>query len=171
MVDATKNRSKSKSFIRGLVIAVLAGTFIVFAGGFAMGWMSNTKPDNLGIRDGSLAPCPESPNCVSSQTDVPEKKVDSISFDDLGVQSAEDAKSKLESVIGEFPRTSIITNEADYLHFEFRSMIFRFVDDLEVQIDAGTQVVHFRSASRVGHSDMGANRSRVEAILKKLRTE
>jgi len=170
MMNSKKNRSRSRTVIRGIVIAVLAGTFLVFAGGFAMGWMSNIKPDKLGIRDGSLSPCPESPNCVSSQSDQPDKKVDSISFDEMGVPSAEDAKAKLISVVNDLPRTTVVTDEANYIHVEFRSLIFRFVDDLEVQIDAKSRVLHFRSASRVGHSDMGVNRNRVETLLRILRT-
>ncbi len=71
---------------------------------------------------------------------------------------------KLRQVIAEFPRTKVITATDDYLHVEFASAIFRFTDDVEFYVDERNSVIHVRSASRVGYSDMGANRRRIEEI-------
>jgi uncharacterized protein (DUF1499 family) len=62
------------------------------------------------------------------------------------------------------PRTRIRRDESGYLHAECQSRLFRFTDDLELRLDAARGVIHVRSASRVGHSDLGANRKRVEAL-------
>ena len=62
------------------------------------------------------------------------------------------------------PEATIIEEQDDYLYAEFRSRIFRFVDDVEFAVDNENNEVHFRSASRVGHSDLGVNRARMERI-------
>jgi len=118
------------------------------------------RPTNLGVKDGKLASCPSSPNCVSTQADDTGHRIEPIRF----TGDASDAKTRLKKALGELPRTAIITETDDYLHAECTSMIFRFVDDVEVWIDAPNQTIHFRSASRVGKSDFGVNRARMEAI-------
>ena len=62
------------------------------------------------------------------------------------------------------PRVTIVSERADYLHVEFRSALFRFVDDVEFFVVPSEQAIHFRSASRVGHGDLGVNRRRMELI-------
>jgi uncharacterized protein (DUF1499 family) len=64
------------------------------------------------------------------------------------------------------PRTDIVTLEEDYIHAECRSRIFGFVDDVEFWFDGANGVIHFRSASRMGYSDLGVNRKRMERIRK-----
>jgi len=61
-------------------------------------------------------------------------------------------------------RTTIVAEKEDYLHAEAKSLIFRFVDDVEFYFPATEKLIHVRSASRVGHSDLGVNRKRVEEI-------
>ncbi len=61
-------------------------------------------------------------------------------------------------------RARIITAQKGYIHAEFTSFLFRFVDDVEFVLDEGSKTIHVRSASRVGYSDLGVNRKRVEAI-------
>ncbi len=118
-----------------------------------------TMPDNIGPSGGRLAPCPESPNCVSSYETDAEHGIDPLQF----TGSVVEARSRLKEVVAAMPRTSLITEEDNYLHFEFRSRVFRFVDDVEFLFDQnGT--INLRSASRVGHSDLGVNRNRVEEI-------
>ncbi len=70
--------------------------------------------------------------------------------------------------MSELPRTKIITESENYLHVECTSFLFRFVDDLEILLDDQQKLIHFRSASRVGYSDLGVNRQRVELIKEKL---
>ena len=110
--------------------------------------------------NGKLAPCPASPNCVSTQADDAEHRIDAIRF----TGSATDVLPKLKRAIATLPRAVVITEAADYLHVECTSLLFRFTDDVEFWIDEPNRVIHFRSASRVGHGDLGANRKRMEAI-------
>jgi uncharacterized protein (DUF1499 family) len=71
---------------------------------------------------------------------------------------------RIKDLVAEMPRTKIVIVEDNYLHVEFQTAFFRFVDDVEFLIDTEEQVIHFRSASRVGYSDMGVNRRRMERI-------
>lgn len=118
------------------------------------------RPTNLGVKDGKLAACPSSPNCVSTQADDDGHKIDPIAF----TGSAADAMAKLKKALATLPRTEIVAEKADYVHAECTSLIFRFVDDAEFWIDEANHVIHVRSASRVGYGDLGANRARMEAI-------
>ncbi len=126
-----------------------------------VGCRGNT-PTNIGIRDGKLAPCPSSPNCVSSQSVAGDKEhyIQPVHYSG----SRDAAKAALISVIESMKRTKIITVTDDYVHAEFTSRIFRFVDDVEFYFDDATKTIHVRSASRLGRSDLGVNRKRVEAI-------
>jgi uncharacterized protein (DUF1499 family) len=84
---------------------------------------------------------------------------------------AEHAIETLRRIVTAMPRTRIITADGDYLHAEFTSALFRFVDDVEFFVDRDQRVIHFRSASRVGHSDLGVNRQRMQAIVAAWRRE
>jgi len=121
-----------------------------------------SKPKNLGANNGRLAPCPGSPNCVSTQSADSQHAIDAIVYDG----TPEDAMRKLKAVIAVIPRMEIIAETESYLHAEATSLIFRFRDDVEFVIDRQAKVIHFRSASRVGHSDLGTNRVRMEEIRK-----
>jgi uncharacterized protein (DUF1499 family) len=114
----------------------------------------------LGVRDGKLTPCPASPNCVSSQDSAAAHSVEPLHFDGPPLQAME----RLKLIVGGMKRTKIVTGTGHYLHAEFTSALFRFVDDVEFVLDEQTGVIHVRSASRVGYSDLGVNRKRVEAI-------
>ncbi len=110
---------------------------------------------------GRLAPCPRTPNCVSTQ--APEgssKRMDPIPY----AGSQEQARAKLVGVLRNHPRTRIVREEPGYLKAECRSAIFRFVDDVEFVFDDEAKRIHFRSASRLGRSDFGVNRKRMEEI-------
>lgn len=110
----------------------------------------------------TLAPCPESPNCISSQAPVDDAQHYMAPLPYSG--SVEEARQKLLAVIDAMPRTKVIADEGNYIHATFTSLIFRFVDDVEFVIDDSAKQIQFRSASRVGYGDMGANRKRMEEI-------
>ena len=118
---------------------------------------SGTRPADLGINAGRLRPCPGTPNCVSSEAGTPQDKVVET-FPAPG--GASDMK-RLEALLSAWPRTEVITAKADYLHAESTSRIMRFVDDVEFRYDSAAGVIHVRSASRLGKSDLGVNRKRV----------
>ena len=119
----------------------------------------------IGISQGKLSPCPDSPNCVSSQSPDPSHFVEPLSYTD----SQTDATARLLKLIESMPRTQIISNTGNYLHAEFTSLIFRFVDDVEFLFDKEKNLIHVRSASRVGYSDLGMNRKRIEALRQQFR--
>ena len=108
-----------------------------------------------------LPPCPSSPNCVSSV-----EGTDQAHFvPPLRYQgTAEDAKARLLTILHTMPRTRVVTDEAWYLHAECTSLVFRFVDDVEFWFHEREPIIHVRSASRIGHSDFGVNRKRIEHI-------
>ncbi len=114
-----------------------------------------------GAAGGRLAACPESPNCVCSQDTDARHAVAPLRY---GGISFERAREALLAFLSGMKRTRIVEDTGAYLHVEFTSAIFRFVDDVEFLFDAASGTIHVRSASRVGHSDFGVNRRRVEAI-------
>lgn len=113
-----------------------------------------------GVAHGNLTPCPTSPNCVSTRAEDPQQAIAPYAY----TGGREDTRNRLLRVIAELPRTRIITSTDSYLHVEFRSKIWRFVDDVEFVFDDASQTVQFRSASRLGYSDLGVNRKRMETI-------
>jgi len=127
---------------------------------------SGTMP-NPGINNSELAPCPKTPNCVSSQAHDKKHFIEPIIF--AGTQ--QQAHDRLLQIIESEKRTKIITDQKDYIRVEFTSALFRFVDDVEFYFPkekADETVIHARSASRVGSSDFGVNRKRIERIRSKL---
>ncbi|MHA1239394.1 MAG: DUF1499 domain-containing protein [Promethearchaeota archaeon] len=116
----------------------------------------------IGIVDGKLHPCPKSPNCVSTQATDEKQKMEPINYSG----SLEDAKRKIITIINSLKRSKVITNEENYIHIEFRTATFRFVDDVEFLFDDKEKIIHFRSRARMGYSDMGVNRKRMENITK-----
>ena len=122
--------------------------------------MPPPQPGRLGLIDGKLNACPESPNCVSSESLDEQHQVAPLPFSG----SAGEAVQRVIEVVGAMPRTQLISQKNNYLHFECRSRLFRFVDDLEFYVDPERHVIQVRSASRVGYSDLGVNRDRVNNI-------
>lgn len=121
---------------------------------------SGQRPINLGITDNKFAACPSSPNCVSSDASDAYHKIMPIKF----TAPATDAWDIVKVSVLELPRTQIITETPDYLYAECTSAIFGFIDDLELQIRPSEGVISVRSASRLGHSDFGVNRDRIETL-------
>ncbi len=118
------------------------------------------RPTDLGVKNGQLSPCPNTPNCVCSQGGDAEHQIAPLSY-----QSApEQAMTQLKQIIESLPKTQVITSSEDYLYAEFTSALVGFVDDVEFYLDRSAQVIQVRSASRLGKSDLGVNRKRVEQI-------
>lgn len=123
------------------------------------GWFAGKPPQHLGASAGRLAACPAAPNCVSSQ-DQGAAYIAPLAFSDDPRTAWERLRALLESL----PRTRLIAASDTYLRAEASSRVFGFVDDVEFLLDPAARVVHVRSASRLGRSDFGVNRRRVEAI-------
>ena len=123
---------------------------------------SVTKPD-LGVHNGELKPCPQTPNCVSSQATDKEHYIQPVAFSG----TLQEAKARLLQILESEKRTKMLTFQENYMRVEFTSALFRFVDDVEFYFQEkkpDETVIHVRSASRVGSSDFGVNRKRIERI-------
>ncbi len=118
------------------------------------------RPTNLGVHGSLLAPCPSSPNCVSSDAKDSFHRVPAFQL----ALPAGDAWLVVRETVASLPRTAIITESPDYLHAECSSAIFGFVDDLELQLRTAQGLIAVRSASRLGYGDLGVNRRRVENL-------
>jgi uncharacterized protein (DUF1499 family) len=120
----------------------------------------------LGINNNKLTPCPKTPNCVNSQADAEKHYIQPISY----AETQQEAHDLLLQILESEKRTEIMTAQQNYIRVEFTSALFRFVDDVEFYFPEGKadeKVIHVRSASRVGYSDLGANRKRIERIRSK----
>ncbi len=122
------------------------------------------RPSNLGVSDAQLAPCSSAPNCVSSDASDEEHAIAPFQLAD----PAAEVWQRAREAVSELPRTRIVTDEGGYLHAECRSAVFGFVDDLELHLRDEEGIIAVRSASRVGHSDLGVNRRRVETLRSSL---
>lgn len=121
---------------------------------------SAPRPSHLGIKKGRLAPCPPTPNCVATEQARPSQLMEGLPYSG----SRQEAHRRLVAIIRNTPRTAIITEEPAYLAAEFRTPVIGFIDDVEFRFDDAAKLIHFRSASRLGRSDLGVNRARMEAI-------
>ncbi len=142
-----------------LFVAPSSGLLLgsIFGGLFA-----GNRPDNLGNTDGQLQPCPNSPNCVSSQTDItdPQHAISPLSF----TGSSDEAFAALVAIVKAQDNATVITEGADYLYAEFKTSLMGFVDDVEFVLNRDKNLIHVRSASRLGKSDLGLNRQRIETL-------
>lgn len=127
---------------------------------------SGKQPTNLGVKQGQLLSCPDSPNCVSSQANASDEE-HFIASDETKLASS-DAIAKLKTIIEGMERSKINEASDDYLYAEFASKIMGFVDDIEFYVDPASGVIQVRSAARLGRSNLGVNRKRVETIREKL---
>ena len=137
-----------------MALLILAALIAAAIGGLVFLAQHSKSGSTPGLtQEGLLAPCPSSPNCVTSQAGAPE----SHAVAPLPLLSW----GRLPSLIAE-QGGQIVSQTDDYLAATFKTPLLGFVDDVEFR--KADDAVHVRSASRVGHSDMGANRKRVEAL-------
>ena len=143
-----------KIFLYSVIgILVIIGIMLV-----VMSIASRKQPE-LGLLNGQLRPCPASPNCVCSEQQVEGAFVEPLSY----TITAEDAWPRMKQAIVETGGV-VVTEQDGYLHAHYVTPLMRYVDDVELRLDKNKQLIHVRSASRVGHSDLGANRKRVARI-------
>ncbi len=128
--------------------------------GLLLAGCTGTRPVNLGVHDGKLAPCPASPNCVSSQSSDRDHSIEPLRY----TGSPGEAMDRLKKIVISMKRSRIIRSTGSYIHAEYTSALFRFVDDVEFFLDERAAVIQVRSSSRIGYSDLGVNRKRIEDI-------
>jgi len=155
---------------------VAAGLLLLALLGLAagrLGMLAGKAPADLGVREGRLKAPSTSPNSVSSQAALwpghPQLAYASIA--PLAVAgAAAAAMAKVRSVVESTPGARVVQANGDYLRAEFTTPLMRYTDDVEFWFDSAAGVVQVRSASRLGESDIGANRARVEALRARLAT-
>jgi uncharacterized protein (DUF1499 family) len=121
-----------------------------------------TTPTNLGVTNGNLAPCLATPNCVSTQANIndPTHYITPIKYE----SDPNTAQAKLRELLESQKLTKIVTQTENYIYAQFTSRLMGFVDDVEFYFTPEAKLIHVRSASRLGESDLGVNRQRIEQI-------
>ena len=119
---------------------------------------AGSRPTDVGT--GVLAPCPDKPNCVRSGATDPRHAIAPIA----ATAPLPDALAVLVGIAAAMPGARVVTARADYAHLEFATPLMGFVDDVEFAVDAAGGVIQVRSASRVGTSDFGVNRKRIDDL-------
>jgi len=142
-----------------LVVAGLALHVATATGDTVFSWK---RPDNLGVKDGRLAPPKSTPNCVSSQADAADAEHYIAPIPFKGDVPA--AMAAVRKAVEGMTDATVIRQDGGYLYAEYRTKLMRFVDDVEFFYDDKAGLIHVRSASRLGRRDMGVNRARVEAL-------
>ncbi len=118
------------------------------------------RPATLGVVDRQLTPCPTTPNCVATERALPDQLMPALPY----TASLGEAKARLLEVVQTMPRTTIVSDEQEYIAAEFRTPGIGFIDDVEFRFDDNAKLIHFRSASRLGRGDIGVNRARMESV-------
>ena len=132
-------------------VAVLPGLKGAFAG---------TRPENIGVTDGHLATCPETPICVVSQGADEDHAISPI----INSVDRDTARASILDILSVVPRTDVVSQTDDYILARSESRLMGFVDDTEFYFPEDEQVVQVRAAARMGESDLGVNRRRIEQI-------
>ena len=150
-----------KALVTLMLIVLLLAAILLVVG--QLGLLAGKRPIDLGVRDGQLKPAPMTPNAVSSQAANPGHFVEPFRYGGDGAE----AFARLRDLVASWQGAQIVAESAGYLHAELTTPWLRFVDDVEFLLDAGRGVIDVRSASRIGYSDLGTNRARVEAIRRR----
>ncbi len=160
-------------FIVKWVLIVVAVVVLSGIGAGQLGWFHSSAPTDIGVHDGRLKPPSNTDNSVTSQAalypDHPQRSYSTIA--PLALRGDGPATlAKVKAIVEATPGAQVVTSKPDYLYAQVTTPLMKFVDDVEFWFDPTAQVVQVRSASRVGKSDMGVNRKRVEAVRAALAT-
>lgn len=123
---------------------------------------SGNQQGNIGVKNGIFAQCPDSPNCVSSMEPDSSKFIEPFMYS----TDRQTARLVLKEVVVAQRGATVKAETESYIHAEFRSALFGFVDDVEFYFPEDVQSIAIRSAARLGYWDMGANRRRMERLRK-----
>lgn len=147
-----------------LTLTILFNTTPAYAASLAtlpgLGNLFAGESPALGLQSQQLSPCPETPNCVLSQNADEAHAIDPIPF----TQDKETAHDLLLKVLSVVPRTTVIEDTEDYVRVEFETNLMGFIDDGEFYFPENESLIHVRSASRMGESDLNLNHRRIEQI-------
>ena len=148
---------------------VILFTLLLTATVFVLsGCAATPVPEGVGIQNPDTIPAaaapPESPNCVSSYVSPTDDEVHGATPIARGARSPEAARGLIRDILKDRKRTEIVTDIPGYLHAVEYSAFWRFPDDIEFWFPENQALIHFRSAARLGQSDLGVNRKRMNEI-------
>ena len=154
-------------FIVKWFFIVVAVVVVGAIGAGQLGLFQSSAPTDIGVRDGRLKPPSSTDNSVTSQAalypDHPQRSYSTIA--PLALRGDGPATlAKLKTIVEAMPGARVVSSQPDYLYAQYTTQLMKYVDDVEFWFDPAAQVVQVRSASRVGKSDLGVNRKRVEAV-------
>ena len=149
--------------MKWILITVVLLLFAGLIAYIAMALQSHKRPENIGLQQEVLRICPDSPNCVCSESHSQDSEQHAIA----PLKAGDDTWARLNAIIANQGGV-IQQDDGRYLHATFTTPVFRYVDDVELRFDQAQGVIHLRSASRVGHSDFSVNRHRIQRIKQRL---
>ena len=155
----TSSGSPGEGISVKMLLYVIVGSMLIVGILFVALSLSSRKQPELGLLNGQLRPCPVTPNCVCSEWPSEGFFVEPLSYSIAHADAWQSLQQGIVALGGE-----VVSEQRGYLHVRFVTPIMRYVDDVELRLDADKHIIHIRSASRVGHSDLGANRQRVARI-------
>lgn len=153
----------------GLIVVALVVITGLIAG--QLGLLKGSPPTDLGVHDGKLKPPSKTPNSVSSQASLYPDHPQRAYSDIAPLPLKGDANATLDrivSIIESMDGGKIVKREPGYIYAQFTTRLMKYVDDAEFWYDPSAEVIQVRSASRLGSSDLGVNRKRIEFIRQKL---
>lgn len=152
------------ALFRNLQATAIAGFLFFTAGGCSLMSETGPGPSDAAFKAGRLADCSKKPNCVSTQATTSDHAIVPYTYS----KPLEQARESLKREMAKIPRATLVKEDGPYLHYECRSAVMKFTDDVEFLFNEETKTLQFRSASRVGYSDWGVNRRRMEDIRNKI---
>ena len=154
-------------FIVKWFFIVVAVVVVGAIGAGQLGLFQSSAPTDIGVRDGRLKPPSSTDNSVTSQAalypDHPQRSYSTIA--PLALRGDGSATlAKIKTIVEAMPGARVVSSTPDYIYAQYTTQLMKYVDDVEFWFDPAAYVVQVRSASRVGKSDLGVNRKRVEAV-------
>lgn len=148
----------NRFIVASFVIMAITGCNLVSA------FRSGPGPSDISQKEGLLVDCPVEPNCISTQASRGVQAIVPFTYS----KTVDEARTALKEEMARIADATLVKEDGPYLHFECRSRVLRFVDDVEFLFDEESKTLQFRSASRFGYSDWGTNRRRMEDIRNKI---
>lgn len=152
------------------LLAVVAAVPVLLLAAGQLSLLRGRMPDDLGVKNGRLKPPSRTENSVSSQAGLYDSagasyaRIEPIRFAATGSDAGARALTRLGEIVLKMPGARIMVSSPDYLYVQFETRWLKFVDDAEFAVLPGENVIHVRSASRIGRRDFGVNRARIESI-------
>lgn len=141
-------------YLKNICKIITLSSIIAFIG------CAEHHPASIGVTNNEPRPCPLTPNCVTSvETGLPHYIMPFVY-----TSSREEAIKILKRILSAQDKATVVKSTDNYLHVEFRSKFFNFVDDVEFYFPLNEPLIHIRSAARLGYSDFGVNRKRLEHL-------